>query len=73
MATSPVQNRLDSKSEPKSDVPPGGRGNASCPSQLSVLGDIQCYTRQYIEEQPEKAALICLGVGFLLGWKLKPW
>ena len=70
MATSTVQNRT----EPKSDARPESRGNvASCPSQLSVLNDFQCYIRQYVQGQPEKAALICLGVGFILGWKLKPW
>ncbi len=70
MVTSTVQNRT----EAKSDGRPGSQENiASCPSQLSVLNDIQCYTRQYVHDQPEKAALICLGVGFILGWKLKPW
>ena len=29
--------------------------------------------RQYARERPEAAALICLGIGFILGWKLKPW
>ena len=70
MVTSTVQNRT----EAKSDGRPGSRENmAACSSQLSVLNDIQCYTRQYVKDQPEKAALICLGVGFMLGWKLKPW
>jgi len=66
MATSTVQNRTDAKSDSRADV-------ASCPSQLSVLQDFQCYTQKYVQDQPEKAALICLGVGFILGWKLKPW
>jgi len=29
--------------------------------------------RDYAEENPQSFALICLGVGFVLGWKLKPW
>lgn len=29
--------------------------------------------RQYAREKPEAAALWCLGIGFVLGWKLKPW
>ena len=70
MATSTVQNRTESKS----DIRPGSGGNGtSCPSQSSVLNDFECYARQYVQDQPEKAALICLGVGFILGWKLKPW
>ena len=41
--------------------------------QLSPLTDLQNYARQYVEQQPELAAINCLGVGFVLGWKLKPW
>lgn len=54
-------------------------GSVSCDTQacdepqLSVLNDVQCYTKRYVQQQPETAALICLGIGFLLGWKLKPW
>jgi hypothetical protein len=29
--------------------------------------------REYARERPEVAALWCLGIGFVLGWKLKPW
>jgi len=28
---------------------------------------------QYARKKPGSAALISLGVGFVLGWKLKPW
>jgi hypothetical protein len=28
---------------------------------------------RYIQEQPVKAALWALGIGFVLGWRLKPW
>lgn len=35
--------------------------------------DVVAYARQYAREKPEVIALWCLGVGFLLGWKLKPW
>lgn len=45
----------------------------ACDTPASILSDLQCYTRDYVQQQPEKAALICLGIGFLLGWKLKPW
>lgn len=44
-----------------------------CETQLSVLADLQCYTRRYVQQQPEKAALLAIAVGFILGWKLKPW
>ena len=29
--------------------------------------------RRFVHEKPEQAALWALGVGFVLGWKLKPW
>ncbi len=35
--------------------------------------DIVGYLRDYAREKPEVAALWCLGIGFVLGWKLKPW
>jgi hypothetical protein len=35
--------------------------------------DIVEYLRQYAREKPEAVALWCFGIGFVLGWKLKPW
>ena len=29
--------------------------------------------RDYAHQNPESAALWCLGIGFVLGWRLKPW
>lgn len=29
--------------------------------------------RDYARANPETVALWCVGVGFVLGWKLKPW
>jgi hypothetical protein len=31
------------------------------------------YLRRYAREKPESAAMICLGIGFILGWKWKFW
>ena len=28
---------------------------------------------RYVHEQPVHAALWALGIGFVLGWRLKPW
>jgi hypothetical protein len=39
----------------------------------NVLDDTIAYLREYAREKPENAALWCLGIGFVLGWKLKPW
>jgi hypothetical protein len=39
-----------------------------CPAQ-----DLMEYARMYARENPEVVALWALGIGFVLGWKLKPW
>lgn len=31
------------------------------------------HMREYAKEHPETVALWIFGVGFVLGWKLKPW
>ena len=35
--------------------------------------DLLHYVREYARDRPEVAALWCFGIGFALGWKLKPW
>jgi hypothetical protein len=35
--------------------------------------DLTEYLREYAKEKPEVVALWCFGIGFVLGWKLKPW
>lgn len=35
--------------------------------------DMVTYLKDYAREEPAVAALVYLGVGFILGWKLKPW
>jgi hypothetical protein len=35
--------------------------------------DILAYLRDFAREKPDVAALWCFGIGFVLGWKLKPW
>ncbi|TWU27677.1 hypothetical protein [Bythopirellula polymerisocia] len=43
----------------------------TCDLQPTV--DLIEYAKTYAREKPEVAALWCLGIGFVLGWKLKPW
>lgn len=31
------------------------------------------YLLEYAQENPAAAALWCFGIGFVLGWRLKPW
>ena len=42
-------------------------------SELHPFEDFMTYLREYTRERPEVVALTCLGIGFILGWKLKPW
>jgi hypothetical protein len=35
--------------------------------------DVVEYVTDYARQNPGYAALWCLGIGFVLGWKLKPW
>ena len=37
------------------------------------LGEVVEYLRDYAREKPDAAMLWCFGIGFVLGWKLKPW
>jgi len=38
-----------------------------------ISHDVIEYMTEYAKENPGYAALACIGVGFVLGWKLKPW
>ena len=40
---------------------------------LNPWDDLVDYLRVYSRERPEVVALTCFCVGFILGWKLKPW
>lgn len=43
------------------------------PSTKQPTHDLMDYCREYAREKPEICALWCFGIGFVLGWKLKPW
>jgi len=45
----------------------------SLQDEFGVGRDIVEYLKEYAREKPEVAALWCFGIGFILGWKLKPW
>lgn len=48
----------------------GGHGSTD---RLDPMHDLVQYFQDYARENPGAAALWCLGIGFVLGWKLKPW
>lgn len=41
--------------------------------EIQPVDDLLNYFRTYARQKPETAALVCIGIGFVLGWKLKPW
>ncbi|MBL8814883.1 MAG: hypothetical protein JNL58_02550 [Planctomyces sp.] len=43
------------------------------PDGTQPLAELQKQFVQYAKEKPEVCAIGCLVVGFVLGWKLKPW
>jgi len=42
-------------------------------TELKPWTDLVEYLREYTRERPEVVACLCFSVGFILGWKLKPW
>mgnify|MGYP003382883037 CR=1 FL=1 len=55
--------------------PASTRPHEACEASRSAnpVDDAISYVRRTVRENPETAALWCLGIGFVLGWKLKPW
>ncbi len=47
--------------------------NYTTTDQQSPAEAVCAYFQQYAREKPEVVALWALGIGFVLGWKLKPW
>jgi hypothetical protein len=44
--------------------------SAQAADELPTVVD---YVKTYAKQNPDVAALWCFGIGFVLGWKLKPW
>jgi hypothetical protein len=42
-------------------------------SPQKIKHDLTDAVVEYARENPGYAALTCLAIGFVLGWKLKPW
>jgi len=49
------------------------RESGTADSATKPAEDIVQYLTTYAKEKPDVAALWCFGIGFVLGWKLKPW
>jgi ElaB/YqjD/DUF883 family membrane-anchored ribosome-binding protein len=53
----------------------GGYGYSSS-SQGELSSQCQSFVdhlKQFCQENPGTAAAWCFGIGFVLGWRLKPW
>lgn len=58
--------------------PAKSKSSKSSPAQnqtgeLQPSKDFVEYLKEYAQEKPDVAALWCFGIGFVVGWKLKPW
>jgi len=51
------------------------RSGSGSSQQMSKhpMEDMMGYFKDYARERPEVCAMWCFGIGFVLGWKLKPW
>jgi hypothetical protein len=61
--------RLQERSQPRG----GSAMSRPNRSQMQPFDDLLEYARLYARDRPETFALACFGVGFILGWRLKPW
>lgn len=41
--------------------------------EMHPAKDFVHYVQNYARQKPDVAALWCFGIGFVLGWKVKPW
>jgi hypothetical protein len=49
------------------------RSAMSTQGELHPVEDVVQYVCEYTRQRPERVALTCFAVGFILGWRLKPW
>lgn len=71
MAETPSDSEYAARTENQTSIPmSSGLASASEPQPVPDLID---YVTDYAKKKPEVAAMWCFGIGFVLGWKLKPW
>jgi len=61
----------------KTSTFPNGTATESAADRTAVarqsVEDMLSQFRDFAREKPDVAMLWCFGIGFVLGWKLKPW
>lgn len=65
MPNQSTANQTSREQRPTSSLPSGG--------ELQPVDDMIEYVTSYARQNPGTAALWCFGVGFIVGWRLKPW
>lgn len=66
----PNQTKATSTTKVEPTIP---RTSRTATAEIQAPLDLADYLKAYARERPEVAALWCVGIGFILGWKLKPW
>ncbi len=57
---------------PDHNAQPAGH-DASIDDVPSLVNTVTESFQEYARQRPDVVALWCFGIGFVLGWKLKPW
>lgn len=71
MSTAKTQQNARGQSAPDQRALDQRERGAESPTEIT--NDIVQHITEYARANPGHAALWCLGIGFVLGWKLKPW
>lgn len=58
---------------PRAHVPADRGSQGFSSNQLQPVDDFVEYLTDYARQNPGTTALWCFGLGFLVGWRLKPW
>ncbi len=61
------------KSDRQASSSNGQAPAASSDEEFQPIPDLVSYAKQYARQKPDVAAMWCFGIGFALGWKIKPW
>jgi hypothetical protein len=64
---------MNTQSATSTPARPGEFPQSCDPVEGRPAEDLVSHLRQYARQKPDVAALWCFGIGFVLGWKLRPW
>lgn len=68
-----MNGRTKQSSPARQSNPSASIASTSRSQEMNLVEDLGCYLKDYARQRPDVAAMCCFGVGFILGWKLKPW